>query len=93
MSEEFSVVICIKNRFKLNSTSCAGSGSEAMADELERLLAGSGLDIEVKRVKCLGQCEHGPNLRIAPGGRFYHQLSMDDLPEVIAELQQLTKGN
>lgn len=93
MSEEFSVVLCIKNRFKLNSRSCAGSGSEAMADELERLLAETGLGIEVKRVKCLGQCEHGPNLRIAPGGRFYHQLSMEDLPEVIAELQRLTKGN
>ena len=93
MSDEFSVVICIKNRFKLNSTSCAGSGSEAMADELERLLAESGLKIEVKRVKCLGLCEHGPNLRIAPGGRFYHHLSMDDLPDVITELQRLSQND
>jgi (2Fe-2S) ferredoxin len=60
-----------------------------MADELEQQLADEGLSIEVKRVECLGQCERGPNLRIAPGGCFYHQFTMDDMPKVIAELQRL----
>lgn len=89
MSEKLSVVICTKRRLGVNSPSCAASGSEAMADELERQLAEAGLAVEVQRIECLGQCERGPNLRIAPGGRFYHQLTIEELPEVIAELQRL----
>lgn len=93
MSQNLFIVICINRRFGTATPSCAGRGSEAMANELERLLTESGLEIEVKRVKCLGQCEHGPNLRIAPGGRFYHHLSVDDLAKVITELQRLSQND
>ena len=86
---EYSIIICINRRYGLSKPSCAGHGSLELADELERLLGEAKLEIPVKRIECLGDCEQGPNLRIAPGGRFFHGVSMGDLPEVIAELVHL----
>lgn len=89
MCKAYSIVICINRRYGINSRSCAASASVELADELERVLGAAGLAIPVKRVKCLGQCKLGPNLRIAPGGRFFHGVVTGDLPEIIAELQRL----
>ena len=57
MTQNLSIIICINRRFDMTKPSCAGSGSEAMADELDRLLADSGLEIEVKRVKCISHSD------------------------------------
>jgi NADH:ubiquinone oxidoreductase subunit E len=93
MTTAFTIVICINRRHGINNPSCAGRGSEAIAEELEKQLAELGLDIEVRGVKCLGQCELGPNLRIAPGERFFHHLTPDQLPAVIAEIVRLSENN
>lgn len=89
MSDAFSVVICINRRLGSHTPSCAGRGSEVLAAELERQLAHAGLAVALRRIDCLGQCEQGPNLRIAPGGAFYHGVGLDDLPGIVAELQRL----
>ncbi len=90
MSEAYSVVVCINRRY--GSPSCAARGGVELADELERQLAELGLAVPVQRVECLGQCEQGPNMRIAPGGLFFHEVTMDDLPVVIGELTALFSG-
>lgn len=86
---EYSVIVCINRRYGPNAPSCAERGSEALADTLEQLLKEMKMEVEVKRIECLGQCERGPNLRIAPGGRFFSYLTAEDLPAVIIELQRL----
>ena len=91
MNGPFSLVICINRRLGSNTPSCAGRGSEGLADELERELAHAGLAVELRRIECLGQCDLGPNLRIAPGGAFYHGVGLDDLPAIIGELQCLVQ--
>ncbi|MBF0294578.1 MAG: (2Fe-2S) ferredoxin domain-containing protein [Magnetococcales bacterium] len=75
------VVACIKER--VAGSSCAERGGVALADAVEQELARQGLPIGVKRILCLGQCEQGPNLRIAPGGAFFHRMTMDRLGEVV----------
>lgn len=92
MSEVLSVVVCINRSFSVNKRACANSGSGTLADALERQLAEQGMNIAVRRLECLGQCDRGPNLRIAPGGRFFHHCSEADLPGVIAELQRLQQA-
>jgi (2Fe-2S) ferredoxin len=88
-TSDHSVIICINRSFSGRRPACADSGSEVLAEELEQQLANAGLAVEVRRITCLGQCEQGPNLRIAPGGRFFHQVSHADLPVVVTELQRL----
>lgn len=92
MAANLSIVICINRRLGAGTPSCAAGGSEALAAELERQLVGAGLAVELKRIQCLGQCEQGPNLRIAPGGEFYHGVGLGDLPGIVAELQRLAQG-
>ncbi len=75
------VVVCVKER--VSGSSCAGSGGVALADAVERELARQELPIGVKRIFCLGQCEQGPNLRIAPGGAFFRRMTMARLGEVV----------
>ena len=87
MVQTVSIVICINRRYGVGSASCAERGSVELADELERLLEEAGLVIPVQRIRCLGHCEQGPNLRIAPGGRFFHGVKRGDLPRIIAEIK------
>lgn len=89
MSIEPSLIVCINRSFSINKPACANRGSEALADELEQQLAEEGLAVPVRRIECLGQCERGPNLRIAPGGRFFHHCSGSDLAAVIEELRSV----
>lgn len=86
---EYSIIICTNRRYGVNSASCAERGSLELADELERLLDEAGLAIPVLRIRCLGHCEQGPNLRIAPGGRFFHGVKRGDLAEVITEIKRI----
>ncbi len=65
---------------------CANQGSEALADRLEREIGQRRLPVTVERVYCLGQCTKGPNMRIAPTGRFFHHVSAGDIPAIIDEL-------
>lgn len=80
-----SVIVCINQRFGPNQPSCAGRGSNAIADALDAALQTSAC--EVTRIKCLGRCTEGPNVRIAPGGKFFRGASLDDIPSIIAELE------
>lgn len=92
MCMPYFIVVCVNRRYGLNSPSCAASGAVDLAVELERQLAEVHLSIEVRRVECLGQCARGPNLRITPGGSFYHEFGVVDITVIIAQLQRLTAG-
>lgn len=72
-------IVCTNRR--LGKPSCHGS---AIADALEAALHRRGLTMQVQRSVCLGACEQGPNVRIAPGGRFFHQMSIARIDELIA---------
>ena len=87
--DELSVIVCTNRTFSSNKPACANSGSEALADRLEELLAEEGLAVTVRRIECFGQCAQGPNLRIAPGGRFFYQCSEKHLAEIIEELHRI----
>jgi (2Fe-2S) ferredoxin len=53
------------------------------------MVQASALPVKIKPVKCLGECERGPNLRIAPGEKFFYGLQPADLPEVVDFLKKL----
>jgi NADH:ubiquinone oxidoreductase subunit E len=85
------VIVCINNRFTASRPSCAMGGSEKIADQLEAGLRERGLGVQVERVHCLGECANGPNLRLAPGGRFFHKVKLADVPAILDEIEALNR--
>ena len=66
--------------------SCGARESGLLADQLEQEIAAKNLPINVIRQRCLGMCEHGPNLKLAPGGKFYNQVGYSDLVSLIDDI-------
>ena len=82
------VIICINHRANPNNPSCGARGSEKIAAALQHQITAANLPVVLKRFKCLGHCDKGPNLRIAPDGRFFYGVTEDMLEEVITELEK-----
>ena len=81
------LLICVNHRFKTGEPSCAGRGSEGIADTIEKAVIERRIDITVERIICLGQCDKGPTLKLVPGGRFILGTSPEMIPEILNELE------
>lgn len=68
---------------------CPGKGSQAIRDELKRLMKSDGLSdhMRINNCGCLGQCEAGPNLVIYPDGVWYSGVNLQDVPEIYGSLK------
>lgn len=81
------LVVCVNRRLRADQPSCAARGAEGLADDLERGIAERRLDMKIERIKCLGYCQRGPNLRLAPGGPFFFAVGKDDLSTILDRLE------
>lgn len=79
-TETVRILVCANRRLGDARPSCDGG---ALADQLADLIAARGAAIRVERFLCFGVCDLGPNLRIAPGGPFFHRVTPVDLPAVL----------
>ena len=84
---EFQVLVCINSRLGGDKPSCAGRGSEAIAEALEHRLALQGIPVPVGRIKCFGRCYEGPNVRLAPGGRFWRGVELSDIEAIVEHVK------
>lgn len=82
------LAICVNRRYGIDRPSCAGRGSIAIADSLEREIADQRLNVAVERVICFGYCSQGPNLRLYPGGARYLEVTPADLPAILADIDR-----
>lgn len=87
MTERPLLLVCVNRRLDAGKPSCAGRGSEALADRLETLISERGLALELRRILCFGDCARGPNLRLAPGGRFFHGADPASAEEILEQIQ------
>ena len=76
------VIVCVNQR-NSSSPSCADGNSIEIADHIEQLITQEQLNASVERIHCLGECNKGPNIRIAPGGSFFHHFTMGDIPKLM----------
>jgi (2Fe-2S) ferredoxin len=81
------IVICVNERFGVSSVSCGGSDSAAIADAMDKELKTRNLVVEIDRIHCLGLCASGPNVRFFPGGDWFTEVSVDDVPEMLNRLE------
>jgi (2Fe-2S) ferredoxin len=66
---------------------CAGSGSDALLAEVQRLLIERGApDVLVTPCGCLGPCFDGPTAVVYPDGVWYGSLAVEDAPGVVDHL-------
>ena len=82
------VLVCVNRRLGTETPSCAGRGSERLVERLAALLAARDLDVPVETMLCFGSCSQGPNIRLAPGGAFFHGVTEDDLPALVAQVAE-----
>jgi len=83
------ILVCSNRR--LNKPACAGHGSEALLQQLKQALAGYGDRVQVEATCCMGFCDKGPNIRVAPAGNFYVGFDMQQLEQLKNELDEKLK--
>jgi (2Fe-2S) ferredoxin/ferredoxin len=63
-----------------------GDGSEIhKAFKEQAAMAGLKGRVRVNKSGCLDQCGHGPNVVVYPEGVWYSHLTLDDVPEIVAQ--------
>lgn len=82
-------MVCVNTIAGPNKQCCGGKGSTKLADALEAMINARGIDATLERVVCLNQCHRGPSMRIAPGGRFFFEVSEKDLPNITDALEKV----
>nr|CRH06214.1 putative ferredoxin, 2Fe-2S [Candidatus Magnetococcus massalia] len=86
------IMICINLR-PGTRPSCAAMGSEALLEPMRAAVQAANLDIDVQELRCFGECEKGPNVRIAPGGPFYRYTKEENIPEIIEDARSFIANN
>lgn len=84
------IIVCVNHRSNPNQPSCGASGGIRIADYIESQVTKNQLALGVERFYCLGFCEQGPNLKVAPEGHFIHNVKMEELPNLIREIADQT---
>ncbi|MDJ0833833.1 MAG: (2Fe-2S) ferredoxin domain-containing protein [Gammaproteobacteria bacterium] len=79
------LVVCVNERYG-GQKSCAGAGSRELIKLLQQRLAETGADIPLVEQVCLGRCEEGIAMRIAPGGAFFTEVSANDIDAIVSAL-------
>jgi (2Fe-2S) ferredoxin len=70
-----------------------GSGSLDLISQVEAMIAAEQLEVPVVRRECLGRCETGPVMRIAPGGPFFTEIDEAQLVDIIAGLKSFIESS
>lgn len=86
------LVVCINERLGTGQRSCVGSGSLGYIATIRELLAANQMDVNIVQRECLGKCEQGPVMRIAPGGRFFTDIDDNSLPLIVEELKRFIES-
>lgn len=84
--------ICVNFRANPDQPSCAARGSKDLALCLEAEIAKHKLNIGIERSGCLGFCDVGPNLKLAPNGNFFHHFNKQAIPAFLKQLKNFASG-
>jgi len=87
------LLICTNYRPAAAKPSCRARGSERIAELIAAEVQDQGVGVAIEHINCLGQCEHGPSLRLAPGGEFFLGVTPEDVPGVIDAVRAAVDGS
>lgn len=87
--QKYSLLICTNQRFNPKNPSCGGAGSHELLEQLKQKIQNQHLEIQIEEIKCFGQCEHAPVIRIAPGLDFFKNTKSSDLDMILKKIDEL----
>jgi len=93
MTRPVRLIVCVNERLGTGQRSCVGSGSLDLICRIEAMIAAENLAIPVVRRECLGRCEKGPVMRIAPAGPFFTGIDEQTLATIIDQLRRFQQHN
>ena len=81
------VFVCL-NRRAAGETCCDAGGGEAIFETLKAQVKAAGLAgrVRVSRSGCQDVCAQGPNVMLFPDYRWFHHVTLDDVPRILALL-------
>lgn len=85
------LLVCVNQRFGFDKPSCGARGGEVILRLLREEAARRDLDIRIEPQICFGHCQEGPNVRLAPGGRFWHGVSAADVADILDCVESLSE--
>ena len=91
MSRPVRLIVCVNERLGTGQRSCVGSGSLDLISRLEAMIAAENLAVPIVRRECLGRCEEGPVMRIAPAGPFFTEIDEQSLQTIIEVLRKFKR--
>ena len=78
------LTVCVNRRPENGfSVSCGPRGGDAILEALRSEAGRRGLDLEIGTIRCLGLCQKGPNVRLAPGNNWFFGVRPEDAPAVL----------
>jgi len=77
------VLVCTNFRGNPNTPSCGARGSE----DVLTALSNEQLAITIEKSPCLGFCNIGPNVRLAPNGVCFHTVSPKNMTKLIKDIK------
>lgn len=86
-ADGWTILVCINRRLRSDLASCAARNSEDLATAIEAEVQARGLDVRVERTVCMGRCDFGPTVRVAPGGAFHLGLAPNDVGGFLDDLE------
>ena len=84
------LLVCTNFRANPNNPSCAARNSKQVFDALKRQFSEKNIAVEVEESPCMGYCNIGPNLRLAPNGAFFHGVSASKLAHLVKAAKKFT---
>lgn len=87
------VIVCVNMRANPDQPSCAARGGVALAEALEQAIEERGLPLTLERFECLGRCNMGPNVKLAPGGAFLHHVRPDHIAPVLRAMEKFSRSD
>ncbi|MBM3512068.1 MAG: (2Fe-2S) ferredoxin domain-containing protein [Alphaproteobacteria bacterium] len=83
-------ITCCVNRRRAPLVCCGRRGSPKVVAALKRGIKSRKLAVGVVTSGCLGPCNDGPNIRIAPTNSWVFGARLDDVPRILDTLAALS---
>ncbi len=67
----------------MGQPSCAVRGSRELMAETQRFVEQMNIDIAIETSVCMGRCQDGPTVKLAPRGEFIQDANAGNIQEAI----------
>lgn len=81
------LMVCINEREPADGVSCAPRGGCNIHKAVLAALEQEALDVDVVTARCLGTCDLGPTLRLAPNNTWFYGTHAEDVRAIMDQLR------